>query len=158
VPANFQRFLPILLIVFLLLFILPTIFKKHSSKGLTSKELSQETIATMTRVDRLQQGLRASKKAYTGSVADLLALDHSLGKALGDGVVIALDASTNRQTYYAEVASSVISLVRARDGSKLVAKGCTVIKSASGVDCPQPPAPKTSSTSSTTTATTSTSG
>ena len=86
-PANFQRFLPLLLIVFLLLFVLPTIFKHHSSKGLTSKELSQETIAATTKVDALQREFRTAHKGYTGSVADLLALDHSLGKALGDGVV-----------------------------------------------------------------------
>ena len=156
-PANFQRFLPILLIVFLLLFVLPTIFRHHSSsKGLTAKELSQETISTMTRVDRLQQQFRTSKNGYTGSVADLIQADNSLGKALGDGVVIVLDASTNHQTYYAEVASSVISLVRARDGAKLVAKNCTVVKSSSGVACPAPPASKTTSTSSTTTGSTTT--
>ena len=116
-PANFQKFLPLLLIVFLLLFVLPTIFKHHSSKGLSSKELSQETIATTTKVDALQREFRTAHKGYTGSVADLLALDHSLGKVLGDGVVIALDVSTDKQTYYAQVASSVIQL-DARPGGR----------------------------------------
>jgi hypothetical protein len=156
-PANFQRFLPLLLILVFLLFILPTIFKKHSSNKLTSKELSQETIATMTTVDRLQQDFRAKADGYTEKVADLLATDHKLGKALGDGVVIALDVSTDKQTYYAQVASSVISLTRGRTGDKVITKSCTVIKSGGGVECPQPPAPKTTS-SSTSTATTTTSG
>ena len=50
-------------------------------------------IAATTKVDALQREFRTAHKGYTGSVADLLALDHSLGKALGDGVVIALDVS-----------------------------------------------------------------
>jgi hypothetical protein len=158
VPANFQRFLPLILIVFLLLFVLPAILKHHSSKGLTSKELSQETIATTTRVDALQQQYRTAHKGYTDSVADLLALDHALGKALGDGVVIALDVSTNKQTYYAQVASTVIQLTRAREGDKLISKSCLVVKSSSGVDCPQPPAKKSTSTSTGTSTTTTSSG
>ena len=156
-PANFQRFLPLILIIFLLLFVLPAILKHHSSsKGLTSKELSQETIATTTKVDALQQQFRTAHKGYTDSVADLLAMDHALGKALGDGVVIALDVSTDKQTYYAQVASSVIQLTRAREGSRVIAKSCTVIKSGSGVACPQPPTKTTSTSTSTSTATTTT--
>jgi hypothetical protein len=157
VPANFQRFLPLILIIFLLLFVLPAILKHHSSsKGLTSKELSQETIATTSKVDALQREFRTAHKGYTDSVADLLALDHSLGKALGDGVVVALDVSTDKQTYYAQVASTVIQLTRAREGNKVISKSCLVLKSSSGVDCPQPPTKTTTSTTTgTSTATTS---
>jgi hypothetical protein len=156
VPANFQRFLPLILIIFLLLFVLPTILKHHSSKGLTSADLSKETIATTTKVDALQQQFRTAHKGYTGSVADLLAMDHALGKPLGDGVVIALDVSTDKQTYYAQVASTVISLTRAREGGKVIAKSCTVIKSGGGVECPQPPTKTTSTSTSTSTSTTTT--
>lgn len=156
-PANFQRFLPLILIIFLLLFVLPAILKHHSSKGLTSKELSQETIATTSKVDALQREFRTAHKGYTDSVADLLALDHALGKALGDGVVIALDVSTDKQTYYAQVASSVIQLTRARDGNRMISKTCLVVKSSSGVDCPQPPKTTTTGTTTTTTSTTTTS-
>jgi hypothetical protein len=159
VPANFQRFLPLILIIFLLLFVLPAILKHHSSsKGLTSKELSQETIATTTKVDALQQQFRTAHKGYTDSVADLLAMDHALGKALGDGVVIALDISTDKQTYYAQVASSVIQLTRAREGAKLISKSCLVVKSSSGVVCPQPPTKTTTTTTTTTSTTTTSSG
>ena len=74
-PANLQRLLPILLVIFLLLFVLPAILKHHSSSNhLTSKELSQETIATTTKVDALQRKFRTAHKGYTDSVADLLAL------------------------------------------------------------------------------------
>lgn len=149
-PANFQRFLPILLVVFVLLIVLSTLNRHHSS-GLTSKELSQETIAAATTVDRLQVRFHAAHRDYTQNVADLLALDHGLGKPLGDGVVIALNLSTDKQTYYAQVASSVISLVRARSGATLIAKSCIVVKSSSGVDCPAPPATATTTGSTTTT-------
>ena len=155
-PANFQRLLPILLVVFVLLFVLPNILHKSSSKKVSAKDLSQETIATVTRVDRLQQTFRASHKGFTESIADLLALDHGLGKALGDGVVVGLDVSTDKQTYYAQVASSVISLTRARTGSAVIGKSCLVIKSGSGVDCPKPPAATTTTTGSTTGSTTTT--
>jgi hypothetical protein len=157
VPANFQRFLPLILIIFLLLFVLPAILKHHHSKGLSSADLSNETIATTTKVDALQQQFRTEHKGYTDSVADLLAMDHGLGKALGDGVVIALDVSTDKQTYYAQVASSVIQLTRAREAGKVIQKSCLVIKSSSGVACPQPPTKTTSTSTSTSTATTTTS-
>ena len=159
-PANFQRLLPILLVIFLLLFVLPAILKHHSSSNhLTSKELSQETIASTAAVDRLERDFRAEHHGYTDRVADLLAADHSLGKPLGDGVVIALDVSTDKQTYYAEVASTVISLTRARTGDKVISKTCIVVKSASGVDCPTPPATTTTgSTTTTTSSTTTTAG
>jgi hypothetical protein len=159
-PANFQRFLPILLVVFVLLFVLPQIFKKHSSKSLTAKELSQETVATAANVDRLERAFRASHRGYTASVADLLAQDHKLGRILGDGVAIALDVSTDKQTYYAQVASTVISLSRARAGNTVLVKSCYVVKSSSGVECPTSPVSTTTtdSTTTSTTATTTTTG
>jgi len=157
VPANFQRFLPLLLIFFLLVFVLPTIMHRHKSKNqLSAGDLSDLTIATTTKVDTLEQRLRTAGTGYTKSVADLLALDHALGRALANGIVITLDASTNHKTYYAQVASPNILLVRARDGGRLITKSCLVVKSASGVDCPKPPQPATTSTGTTTTGPTTT--
>src|SRR3954471_20411949 len=98
-PANLNRFLPLLLIVFLLLFVLPTFLHHHKSDKLSTGDLSDLTIATAVKVDTLEQQIRTATKSYTKSVADLLALDHSLRKALANGVAIGLDVSTNRQTY-----------------------------------------------------------
>ena len=116
-PANFQRFLPIILIVFVLIFVVPSILHRHSSKGTSSETLSNQTIATMNAVDRAEVAFRAAHGGYTSNVADLLALDHSLGKAFGQGIVASVNASTDRQTYYGQVAVC-LDLVRARAGRR----------------------------------------
>jgi hypothetical protein len=154
VPANFQRFLPIILIVFFLIFVVPTILHRHSSKGPTAETLSNQTIATMNSVDRAELAFKAAHGGYTSNVADLLSLDHSLGKAFSQGIVASVNASTDRQTYYGQVASVYLDLVRARSGDKVLVKSCLVVKSGSGVACPAAPAAKTTSTTTTTTATT----
>ncbi len=156
-PANLQRFLPLLLIVFVLLFIVPAILhKKSSSTGsLTASELSTQTIGAMSIVDRTEGAFRTAHRSYSPHVADLLTLDHALGTALGNGVVVSLDVSSNGQTYYAEVASGVIGLVQSRTAGKLILKHCLVIKSSSGVACPSAKTATTTSTATTTTTSTS---
>src|SRR5262249_43163773 len=92
---------------------------------------------------------------YTAHVADLVQGSRRLAKYLADGVVVQLDASTNGKTYYTQVASGVIVLVRSQTGNVVLAKSCDVIKSGSGVACPGtgPPNPSPA-TPTTTTATT----
>jgi hypothetical protein len=136
VPPNFQRFLPIILIVFVLLVVLPAIFRKSTSTGPSSSTLSTETIAAMGIVDKSEQTFRASHKGYTSHVADLLALTPALGQDLADGIEVQLDVSSNGQTYYAQVASSVLGMTRGRSAGKEITNGCVVIKSNSGVACP----------------------
>ena len=149
--ANLQRILPILLLVVLLLFVLPAILhKKSSSSGLSSKQLSQETISAMNIVDRGEQAFKAAHHVYTARVADLIEGSRPLASYLANGVVVQLDASTSGRTFYAQVASTVIGLVRIRTGSKLVAHSCVVIKSGGGVACPTAPAKTTTSTTTTT--------
>ena len=152
--GNLQRFLPILLLVFLLIFVLPAILHKKKSSGLSSKELSQETIAAMNLVVAGQKSFTAEHGHYSGHVADLVQGSRKLAKYLADGVVVQVDASTNGKTYYTQVASGVIVLVRSQTGNVVLAKSCDVIKSSSGVDCP---GTGTKSTTLTTTTTTSTS-
>jgi hypothetical protein len=154
---NLQKFLPILLLVFLLLFVLPAILhKKSSSSGLSAKELSQETISAMNIVDRGQKSFKSEHGRYTSHVADLVEGSQPLAKALADGVVIQLDASTSGGTFTAQVASGYLVLVRVVEGGKTVAHSCQVLKSGSGVACPTPPAKTTTSTTTTTTGTTTT--
>ncbi len=150
-PANFQRFLPIILIVFVLLVVLPTVFHKSSSSGPSSSTLSTETIAAMGIVDKAEQAFKASHKGYSSHVADLLALTPALGHDLSDGIEVQLDVSSDGQTYYAQVASSVLGMVRSRTASKEIANGCVVIKNNSGVACPAKPAAKSTTTTGTTT-------
>jgi hypothetical protein len=151
VQGNLQRFLPVLLLVFLLLFVLPAILHKKHSTGLTAKVLSQETISSMNLVIAGQKSFAAENSGhYTGHVADLIQGSRKLAKYIADGVLVQVDASTNGKTYYTQVASAVIVLVRSQTGDVVLAKSCDVIKSSSGVACPG------TGTSSTTTTTTTT--
>jgi hypothetical protein len=136
VNPNLQRYLPFLLLIFVLLFIVPSILHHSSSKGFTGGDLSDATIAAMATVDRTELLYKAAHQGYTSHVSDLITLDRTLAKDLGDGVGISLDASTTGGTYYAQVQSSVLGLFRSRVGSKVVLKSCIVIKSGSGVACP----------------------
>ena len=155
-PANFQRFLPIILIVFVLLFVLPAVFRKSSSTGTSSSTLTTETIAATGLVDKAEQAFKAAHTRYSSNLADLLGVTPALGQDLGDGVTVRLDVSSDGQTYYAQVASTVLGMVRSRTGTKEIANGCVVIKSGSGVACPVKPAAKTTSTTTTTTGATTT--
>jgi hypothetical protein len=159
VPANFQRFLPIILIVFFLIFVVPSILHRHSSsKGPTAETVSNQTIAAMNDVDKAEIAFRAAHGGYTSNVADLLALDRSLGKAFAQGIVASVNASTDRQTYYGQVASVNLDLIRARSGDRVIVKSCLVVKSGSGVACPGTTGAKATSTSASTTSTTTTTG
>ena len=151
--GNLQRFLPILLLVFLLLFVLPAILHKHKSSGLTAKDLSQETIAAMNQVVAGQKSFTAEHGRYTSQVADLIEGSRKLAKYIADGVVVQVDASTSGKTYYTQVASGYIVLIRSQTGDKVLAKSCDVIKSSSGVACPTTGAKTTTSTTTTTTTT-----
>ena len=151
-PPNFQRFLPIILIAFVLLFVLPAVFHKSTSSGPSSSTLSTETIAAMGIVDKAEQTFKATHKGYTSHVADLITITPALGHNLADGINVQLDVSSDGQAFYAQVASSVLGMVRSRSGSKELANGCLVIKSTSGVACPV----KAGATSTTTTGPTTT--
>ena len=135
-PPNFQRFLPIILIVFVLLVVLPAVFHKSTSKGPSASTLSTETIAAMGIVDKAERAFKASHKGYTSHVADLLAITPALGHDLGDGIAVQLDVSSDGQTFYAQVASSVLGMDRSRSAGKELTNGCIVIKNNSGVACP----------------------
>ena len=155
---NIQRFLPLLLIVFFLLFIVPALLHhSSSSRGLTAGELSTQTIGAMTIVDRTETVFRTAHKSYSRNVADLLTLDNKLGTALGNGVIVSLDVSSDGQAYYASVASGVIALFGARNHGRRILNSCLVLKSSSGVACPAGTT-TSSSTTTTTTTTTTTSG
>ena len=82
-------------------------------------------------------------------------LDRAIGPLLGSGILVSLNTSANSQTYFAQIASAVISYTRGRTGGKLITHTCLVLKAGSGVSC-TPPAAKTTTTGTTTTTTSST--
>ena len=156
-PSNIQRFLPIILIAFVLLIVLPAIFRKSStSSTVSARTLSTETIGATSLVDKGEVAFRAAHHDYTSHVADLLELERPLGHDLGDGIVVTLDSSADGTTYYAHVTSTNLGLVRARSGAKVIESSCLVLKSGSGVACPTVPKAATTTSTSTTTTTTTT--
>jgi hypothetical protein len=135
VPPNIQRFLPVIAIVFVLLFVLPAILKKHSS-GPNAKTKTAQTLDAATLIDKGEVDYRAAHGKYTTHLADLVALRPKLADDLGIGIVALIDVGTDGQSYLAQITSEVLGLVRGRTGDKVSAKSCIVLKSGSGVACP----------------------
>jgi hypothetical protein len=136
VPPNFQRLLPLILVGVLVLFIVPSLLRKKSSSGSSASTRATRTIDAMNRIDKGEQTYKAAHGAYTSHLADLLTVSHELADDLVTGLAVQLDAGSNGKSFYAQVESDVLSLVRARNGKKLIANSCLVLKSGSGVKCP----------------------
>jgi hypothetical protein len=135
-PPNIRRFLPLILIAFFLLFLLPTLLKKNSTSGLSASARATQTINAMNLIDKGEQAYKTAHGSYTAHLADLVATSHGLAKDLVIGLAIQLDAGSSGQSFVAQVESSVLSLVRARSGKRLIADSCLIVKSGSGVKCP----------------------
>jgi len=136
VPPNFQRFLPLMLVVVLVLFVVPSLLKKKSSSGPSASARATLTINAMNLIDTGEQAYKAGHGAYTSHLADLITVGHRLASDLVIGLAVQLDAGSNGQSFYAQVESDNLSLVRARSGTKLIANSCLILKSARGVTCP----------------------
>jgi competence protein ComGC len=133
---NLRRFLPLILVAFFLLFLLPTLLKKKSTSGLSSGARATQTISAMNLIDKSEQAYKAAHGAYTAHLADLVAASPVLAHDLVIGLAVQLDAGSDGKSFVAQVESSVLSLVRARSGKKLIAHSCLIVKSGSGVNCP----------------------
>jgi len=136
-PPQFRRYLPLIAIVFLGLFILPRLIHRHTS-GLSKSEKATRTVDAMNLIDAGEQRFRAAHGRFTGHLADLLSAKSKLADDLAIGLGVQLDVSSDGQTFYAQVAGDVLSLVRARAGRRLNAESCVILKSGSGVHCPTP--------------------
>lgn len=143
---DVRRFLPIILIAFAALFILPQLFKHSSSKTLSSKERSQMTRDAMLRIDKAQKAGFGTGGKYTDSLAEIAAKDKVLASELTVPLAVDLSIGTGGKSYLVTVSSDVLSVSRARRGAKVVASNCRVLKSRTGYDCPVPPAPTMTTT------------
>jgi len=135
-PPNLRRFLPLILVAFFLLFLLPTLLKKKTTSGPSASARAAQTINAMNLIDKAEQAYKTAHGGYTAHLADLLAMSHGLAHDLVIGLAVQLDAGSDRQTFVAQVESNVLSLVRARSGKTLIAHSCLIVKSGSGVKCP----------------------
>ena len=136
-PPNFQRFLPLILIAALAIFVLPALLRKHKS-GPSASTRATQTIDAMNLIDKGEQSYKTAHGHFTPHLADLLPTHTRLAGDLAIGLAVQLDVSTNGQSFVAQVASDLLSLVRARSAGKVTAQGCRVLKSGSGVKCPAP--------------------
>jgi hypothetical protein len=130
----------LILVAVLLLFVLPTLLRKKTSSGPSTSTRATATVNAMNLIDEGEFAYETRHHAYTPHLADLLTLTHGLGNDLLIGLDIQLDAGSDGHSFYAHVESDVLSLVRARSGKKLIANSCLVLKRASSVHCPKPPA------------------
>jgi hypothetical protein len=151
---DMRRYLPILLLAFAALFILPQLLKgTSSSKTLSAKARGSLTLDAIGRVDRAEQRVFAAGGKYTANLADLVATDKVLASELTVPLTVDLDITDNGKGYLARISSDVVSVARARTGTALVTQSCSLIKSRVGVKCPVGTTAPTTTTSTTTTPT-----
>ena len=146
---DMRRLLPILLLAFAALFILPQLFKGSSSKTLSAKDRGVLTRDAMLRIDKAQKAAFAADGRYVGSLADLAVADKVLASELTVPLDVELSVGSSGKSYYVRIASDVLSVARARSGDKVVSSTCRQLKSRGGAKCPEPA--KTTTTTATTT-------
>ena len=135
---DMRRFLPIMLIAFAALFILPQLFKGKGSKTLSSKDRGALTRDAMLRIDKAEQAAFAADGKYTDNVADLVVADKVLARELTVPLIIDLNVGSDGKSYVVRISSDIVAVARARSGDKVVSSNCRVVKSRSGFKCPVP--------------------
>jgi hypothetical protein len=146
---DMRRFLPILLIAFAALFILPQLFKGHGSTTLSTKDRGRLTLDAIGRIDRAQQKEFSASGKYIDDLAQLAARDKILASELTIPLAVDLDVSGNGKSYLARVSSDIVSTVVSRTGPT-VFRSCRVLKSRTGLSCPVGTAVPTATTVTTT--------
>ena len=126
---DMRRFLPIILLAFAALFILPQLFKGgSSSKTLSSKDRAVLTRDAMLRIDRAQKDAFAKTGQYTDRLADFVVADKALAQELTVPLDIELSTGAGGKSYVVSVSSDVLSVSRARKGAKVIASSCRALK------------------------------
>src|SRR6266496_2130768 len=134
-PPNYRRFLPLILIALVVIVALPSLRKKHSSAP-SAATIAAATVDAMNLIDKGEQRYMTAHGGFTPHLADLLPLNPRLARDLAIHLGVQLDVSSDGQRFLAQVASDVLSLVRARTGEKVTAQSCLILKSGSDVKCP----------------------
>jgi hypothetical protein len=147
---DMRRFLPLILLAFAALFILPQLFKHGSSKTLSSKDRSVMTRDAMLRIDKAEKAMFTAGGKYTDSLAELVAGDKVLANELTVPLLIDLSTGAGGKSYVVTISSDVLSVARARNGAKVASSNCRVLKSRTGYSCPVPPKPTTTTGTTTT--------
>lgn len=135
-PPNMRRYLPLVLLAFLLIILVPSLLRKKTATGPSPATRASQTIEAMNLIDKGEQAYMTANGRFTPHLADLVTT--RLADDLAIGLAVQLDAGSDGQRYLAQVESDVLSLVRGRNGTRLIAVSCLVLKSGSGVACPAP--------------------
>jgi hypothetical protein len=143
---DMRRFLPIILLAFAALFILPQLFKGSNSKTLSSKDRAMMTRDAMLRIDKAEKAAFAKTGKYTDSLADLVVADKVLARELTVPLDIDLSTGAAGRSYVVTASSDVLSASRARKGARVVSSSCRTLKG-TGYKCPVPPTTTTTTTS-----------
>jgi hypothetical protein len=133
-----RRFLPLILIVFVALIVLPQLLNRGGgSNTLSASERAALTRDAAARIDRGQTNYLSRHGRYTSHLADLVLADKQLAAHLTVPLAVELDVGADGKSYLAHVSSDVLSLARSSAGGKVRASSCRVLKSSKGVACPE---------------------
>jgi hypothetical protein len=153
--VDLRKYLPLLIIAFVALFILPQLLNRgKSSKTLSSDDRAALTLDAINRIDRAEAKRLAAKGSYTGNLSDLVRQDKQLAVDLTVPLTVEIDIGSDGNSYLVRVSSDVISFARARTNGKITAANCRELKK--DVDCPEPAAKTQTGTTATTTSPTTT--
>jgi hypothetical protein len=152
---DMRRLLPILLLVFVALFILPQLFKGSGSKTLSTKDRGRLALDAIDRIDRAEKQVLSSTGKYTADLAELVSRDKVLASELTIPLTVDLDVGGDGKSYLARVSNDVVSLAWSRTGTTLV-RYCRLVRSRTGLDCPVGTMAPTTTTFTVTTDTTTT--
>lgn len=128
-----------MLIVLFAFILIPALSHRSHKSGLSDSEKAMRTTDAMNLIEAGEQSYRTVHGRFTQHLADLLPANPKLAGDLAVGLDVRLDVSTNGHGFLAQVASDVLSLVRARQGTTLISQNCVVLKKSSGVNCPPAP-------------------
>ena len=134
---DFRRYLPLIILAFAALFILPQFLNRgKSSKTLSSDNRAALTLDAVNRIDRAEAKVLAANGSYTGNLSELVQRDKQLAVDLTVPLIVEIDVGTDGKSYLVRVSSDVISFARARANGKITAANCRELKK--DVDCPEP--------------------
>jgi hypothetical protein len=135
--VDLRKYLPLLIIAFAALFILPQLLNRGgSSKTLSSDDRAALTLDAINRIDRAETKRFTADKTYTSNLSDLVQQDKQLAIDLTVPLAVEIDVGTDGKSYLVRVSSDVISFARARSNGKITAANCRELKK--DVDCPEP--------------------
>ena len=146
-----RRYLPLILVAFLAIFIVPQLFNrgKGSSSTLSEQDRGALTLDAAERIGRAEAKYLAQNGTYTSHLSDLVQRDEKLADRLTVPLTVEIDVGSDGKSYLVRVSSDVLSVARSSVNGKAALSSCRVVKSKSKAKCPEPATPGTQTTTTT---------